>query len=228
MNEEDASTRNANVKAVFNAVQNHWDSIAGIYKKRANDLLIRLNDYKTLGDKKRFDKYARSHPNRVPRTMSDFLQADTDHEAKKRQKRAACSGTNGLFGVLFGIAYQPNIECVNNELEKFRGDVNSNINNINNLHNRMNVKHDQEMKETKTMVKKVEKMTGKIEEKMTIMELRSGTGLTGNVVERTMLQLQQVDAELRDCEHHLAEMERVMSSLAGRIYHKYFSDIWDP
>ena len=58
-------------------------------------------------------------------------------------------------------------------------------------------------------------MTGDIEEKMTIMEIRSGVGLTGNVIERTMLQLQQIDADLRDCEHHLAEVERVMTSLAG-------------
>ena len=58
-------------------------------------------------------------------------------------------------------------------------------------------------------------MTGKIEQKMNIMELRSGVGVTGNLVERTLLQLQRVEAEIRECETHLAEIERVMASLAG-------------
>jgi len=211
--DEDINTRNANVKAVFTTVQDHWDSISNIYKKRVRDLLVRLNDYKSLGDKRSFEKYARSHMNRRPKSL-DFSE-ETDEEAKSRQKRAACNGASGLFGLLFGIAYQPNIDCINDELEKFRGSVNGNIDNLVNVQNKMSNQHSKEMRETKSMVMKVEKMTGKIEHKMDIMELRSGVGQTGNVVERTMLHLQEVDAELRDCEHHLAEMERVMTSLAG-------------
>ena len=207
--EEDISVRAANVKAVFSTVQTHWDAIAAIFKRRVADLLRRLGDYKALGDRRSFEMYARSR--RVTQLRG---HADGD-EASSRQKRAACSGTSGLFGILFGVAYQPNIDCINQELERFRGDVNGNIDNIVNIQNKMDNKHNQELRETKSMVKKVEKMTGKIEHKMDIMELRSGVGLTGNLVERTLLLLQQVEAELRDCEHQLAEMERVMTSLAG-------------
>ena len=117
---------------------------------------------------------------------------------------------------MFGFAYQPNIDCLNDQFEKFKGDLNGNVQDLVNEQNRMSSRHTNEMKETKKMVKNVEKMTGKIEEKMTIMELRSGGGLVGaSPVEKIMLQLQQVDAEVRRCEQHLTEVERVMTALAG-------------
>ena len=58
---EDITARDANVKAVFSSVQTHWDLIAGVYKQRVRELLERLNDYRSLGDKRSFEKYARSH-----------------------------------------------------------------------------------------------------------------------------------------------------------------------
>ena len=100
-----------------------------------------------------------------------------EEDVKSRTKRGACTGQTGLFGILFGVAYQPNIDCVNQELERFRcepfievkedpvshshcsnifrGDVNGNIDNIKNLQNRMGSQHDKEMRETKSMVHKV-------------------------------------------------------------------------
>ena len=78
-----------------------------------------------------------------------------EEEVKSRSKRGACTGQTGLFGILFGVAYQPNIDCVNQELEKFRGDVSGNINNIKVIQNRMGNEHNKEMQETKSMVHKV-------------------------------------------------------------------------
>ena len=78
-----------------------------------------------------------------------------EEEVKSRSKRGACTGQTGLFGILFGVAYQPNIDCVNQELENFRGDVNGNIDNIKVIQNRMGNEHNKEMRETKSMVHKV-------------------------------------------------------------------------
>ena len=182
---------------------------------QVRELLERLNDYRSLGDKRSFEKYARSHMKSGRWSEMKGERSLEEEDVKSRTKRGACTGQTGLFGILFGIAYQPNIDCVNQELERFRGDVNGNIDNIVNIQNKMDNKHNQELRETKSMVKKVEKMTGKIEHKMNIMELRSGVGVTGNLVERTLLQLQRVDAEIRECETRLAEVEKVMASLAG-------------
>lgn len=211
--EEDdgATNKNFNVRSAQEAVRNHWDTISQLYKGRVRELLLRLNDYRALGDKQSFERYART---RLTKTQS--IQVYEDSRIKRRHKRASCQRTTGLFGVMFGFAYQPNIDCLNDQFEQFKGDLNGNVQDLIQEQNKMSSRHTNEMKETKKMVKNVEKMTGKIEEKMTIMELRSGGGLVGaSPVEKIMLQLQQVEAELRQCEQHLAEVERVMTSLAG-------------
>ena len=205
------TTKSFNVRSAQEAVRNHWDTIAKLYKRRVQELLLRLNDYRSLGDEKSFERYART---RLSKTQ--FIEVYEDSRIKRRHKRASCQRTTGLFGVMFGFAYQPNIDCLNDQFEKFRGDLNGNVQDLVNEQNRMSSRHSNEMKETKNMVKNVEKMTGKIEEKMTIMELRSGGGLVGaSPVEKIMLQLQQVEAEVKQCEQHLAEVERVMTALAG-------------
>ena len=81
-----------------------------------------------------------------------------EEEVKSRSKRGTCTGQTGLFGILFGVAYQPNIDCVNQELEKFRGDVSGNIDNIKVIQNRMGNEHNKEMRETKSMVHKVRRL----------------------------------------------------------------------
>ena len=81
-----------------------------------------------------------------------------EEEVRSRSKRGACTGQTGLFGILFGVAYQPNIDCVNQELEKFRGDVSGNIDNIKVIQNRMGNEHNKEMRETKSMVHKVRRL----------------------------------------------------------------------
>jgi len=136
---------------------------------------------------------------------------------KSREKRQACTKITGLAGYLFGFAYQPNIDCMNTELDKLRKNLNSDFGNLVNTQNSQKAKTNKQIKETKNMVKKVEKMAGKIEEKMTIMERRSSVGKSPsqNLIEKTMLLLQRLDAELRECEQFLSEMERVITSLAG-------------
>ena len=210
--EDDGDTNTSfNVRSAQEAIRNHWDTVAQLYKRRVEELLLRLNDYRALGDEKSFERYART---RLSKTQ--FIEVYEDSRIKRRHKRASCQRTSGLFGIMFGFAYQPNIDCLNDQFEKFKGDLNGNVQDLVHEQNAMSSRHSNEMKETKTMVKKVEKMTGKIEEKMTIMELRSGGGLVGaSPVEKIMLQLQQVEAEVRLCEQHLAEVERVMTALAG-------------
>merc|ERR550532_662591 len=212
--EDDGDTdtdKSFDLRSAQEAVRNHWDTIAQLYKRRVQELLLRLSDYRALGDEKSFERYART---RLSKTQ--FIEVYEDSRIKRRHKRASCQRTTGLFGVMFGFAYQPNIECLNDQFEKFKGDLNGNVQDLVHEQNRMSSRHTNEMKETKKMVKNVEKMTGKIEEKMTIMELRSGGGLVGaSPVEKIMLQLQQVEAEVRLCEQHLAGVERVMTALAG-------------
>ena len=152
--EDDVATRNANVKAVFNSIQNHWDIVSNIYKKRVRDLLKRLADYKVLGDKRSFEKYARSNINRMPKMIRDVIEAEDDPEVKSRRKRGACN-MSGLFGVLFGVTYQQNIDCISGELEKFKGEVSGNIDNVVNIQNSMSNRHSKELRETKNMVHKV-------------------------------------------------------------------------
>ena len=117
---EDITARDANVKAVFSSVQTHWDLIAGVYKQRVRELLERLNDYRSLGDKRSFEKYARSHMKSGRWSEMKGERSLEEEDVKSRKKRGACTGQTGLFGILFGIAYQPNIDCVNQELERFR------------------------------------------------------------------------------------------------------------
>ena len=210
--EDDGDTKASfNVRSAQEAVRNHWDTIAQLYKRRVQELLFRLNDYRALGDKQSFERYART---RLAKTQ--FIEVYEDNRIKRRHKRASCQRTTGLFGVMFGFAYQPNIDCLNDQFEQFKGDLNGNVQDLVQEQNKMSSRHMNEMKETKKMVKNVEKMTGKIEEKMTIMELRSGGGLVGaSPVEKIMLQLQQVEAELGRCEQHLAGVETVMAALAA-------------
>ena len=210
--EEEAGESNTiNVRSVYEALRDHWDSMAGKYRKRAEALLIRLHDYRALGDRQSLNRYART---RLAKTQ--FIEVYEDSRIKRRHKRSSCQRTNGIFGILFGFAYQPNIDCLNDQFESFKNDLNGNVENLSNSQNSISSRHSNEIRETKKMVKQVEKMTDMIEEKMTIMELRSGSGLAGtSPVEKTMLSLQQIDAELRDCEQHLAEVERVLTSLAG-------------
>ena len=197
-------------ESVFEVVNEHWEILSRLLKKRAHNLLVRLNDYKSLGDDRKFKNQAR-------RRRKTRETSDEDDLPKSREKRGACTQVNGLAGYLFGFAYQPNIDCVNQELEKLRKNMNGDVGNLVDAQNRASLKHNNEMKDTKRMVKKVEKMTGKIEEKMSIMERRVSVekSPSQNLVEKTMLLLQQVDAELRDCEQFLAEIERVITSLAG-------------
>ena len=209
--EDTGNSHTINVRSVYEAVRDHWDALSGIYKRRAEDLVLRLHDYRTLGDKQNFERYART---RLEKT--EYVEVYEDSRIKRRHKRSSCQRTSGIFGVLFGFAYQPNIDCLNDQFEKFKGDLNGNVENLASSQNKISSRQSNEIRETKNMVKKVERMTDKIEEKMNIMELRSGTGLGGtSPVEKAMLSLQQIDAELRDCDDHLAELGRVLSSLAG-------------
>lgn len=89
---------------------------------QVRELLERLNDYRSLGDKRSFEKYARTHlkPGRWSEMKGERSLEEEEEEVKSRMKRGACTGQTGLFGILFGVAYQPNIDCVNQELERFR------------------------------------------------------------------------------------------------------------
>ena len=151
---EDDNERKINIRSVYETVKNHWDSIAGLYKRRVSELLQRLEDYRALGDKQSFDRYARTRLSK-----SQFIEVYEDSRIKRRHKRESCQRTSGLFGVLFGFAYQPNIDCLNEQFEKFRGDLNGNVENLSNSQNQISSRHSKEIKETKTMVKMVEKMT---------------------------------------------------------------------
>ena len=84
------------------------------------ELLERLNDYRSLGDKRSFEKYARTHFKAGRWSEMKGERSLEEEEVKSRVKRGACTGSTGLFGILFGVAYQPNIDCVNQELERFR------------------------------------------------------------------------------------------------------------
>lgn len=210
-----SDAKELNPESVFLIVNEHWEILSKHMKKRAHKLLVRLNDYKSLGDSRKFNNQGRRR--RKTREASEAAYSEESDVPKSREKRQACSQTNGLAGYLFGFAYQPNIDCMKQELEKLRNNVNSDVGNLVNSQNSMQQRTTKEIKETKKMVKKVEKITGKIEEKMTIMERRSSIGKSPsqNLIEKTMLLLQRLDAELRECEQFLSEMERVITSLAG-------------
>jgi len=217
VNEIDASEgKDLKQESVFQIVNDHWESLSKYMKKRAQKLLVRLNDYKSLGDSRTLKEQGRRRRRKSREAPEDFIQDESDLP-KSREKRQACHRITGLAGYLFGFAYQPNIDCMNQELEKLRNNLNNEVGNIVNSQHSMEKKTSNEIKETKKMVKRVEKMTGKIEEKMTNMERRSGISKSPsqNLIEQTMLLLQQLDAELKECEEFLDEIERVITSLAG-------------
>jgi len=211
INEIDGSdAKHLKPESVFERVNEHWEILSKLLKKRAISLIVRLNDYKSLGDNRKLKNQGR----RRRKTRETSVEED---QLKSREKRDACSQVGGLAGFLFGFAYQPNIDCINQELENLRGNMNEDVGNLVDSQNRMSLKHSTEIKDTKRMVKKVEKIAGNMEEKMIIMERRSSKSKSQdeNIVEKTMLVLQQLDAELGDCEQFLAEMERVITALAG-------------
>jgi len=214
INETDQSdAKELNQESVYLIVNEHWDILSKHLKKRADTLLVRLNDYKSLGDSRTFKDQGR----RRRRKTREAADSDESDVPKSREKRQACKKITGLAGYLFGFAYQPNIDCMNEELDRLRKNLHGDVDNLVNSQNSMQQKTSRQIMETKKMVKKVEKMTGKIEEKMTIIERRSSVGKspTQNLIEKTMLLLQRLDAELRECEQFLSEMERVITSLAG-------------
>ena len=89
---------------------------------QVRELLERLNDYRSLGDRRSFEKYARTHMKAGRWSEMKGERSLEEEEGRSRRKRGACTGQTGLFGILFGVAYQPNIDCVNQELERFRCD----------------------------------------------------------------------------------------------------------
>ena len=85
------TTKSFNVRSAQEAVRNHWDTIAKLYKRRVQELLLRLNDYRSLGDEKSFERYART---RLSKTQ--FIEVYEDSRIKRRHKRSSCQRTTGL------------------------------------------------------------------------------------------------------------------------------------
>ena len=80
-----------NVRSAQEAVKNHWDTISQLYKRRVQELLLRLKDYRSLGDEKSFERYART---RLSKTQ--FIEVYEDSRIKRRHKRSSCQRTTGL------------------------------------------------------------------------------------------------------------------------------------
>ena len=62
---------------------------------------------------------------------------------------------SGLAGLLFGFAYQPNIDCLKAEVERVRTEQQERVGNLERRHNQVSSSHDQEIRNTKRMVRKV-------------------------------------------------------------------------
>jgi hypothetical protein len=111
------------------------------------------------------------------------------------KRQADCHSVHGLASLLFGFTYQSNVECVARQLRDLKGTLKTDVSNMVNTQNSFSSRTQRELGETKTMVKKVEGMTRKMEKKMLVME-RSGGGAKSYVT----MALQQLDVQLRECD----------------------------
>merc|ERR1719397_953423 len=212
---------------IFRLVNEHWDGLASLLRRRSNALLHRLRDYRSLGD------------NRVVGRRGEARAADSDALSRGQERlswaeprmlwgQAEVSGEDaslllsrgkrdtdcrmhsGIASLFFGFTYQSNVEGVKKQLEQLRGTVRDDVSNMVDSQQKFSSRTQREMGETKKMVKKVEGMTRKVEKKMLVMERSGGMAQDG-----TLVALQQLDVQLRECDQFLDEIDRIVSSLAG-------------
>ena len=87
VNEIDASEgKDLKQESVFQIVNDHWESLSKYMKKRAQKLLVRLNDYKSLGDSRTLKEQGRRRRRKSREAPEDFIQDESDLP-KSREKR---------------------------------------------------------------------------------------------------------------------------------------------
>ncbi|XP_023336352.1 uncharacterized protein LOC111707463 isoform X2 [Eurytemora carolleeae] len=210
-------------ESIFLRVKEHWEKVSKSLLRRADSMKAKVEDIKSLGDN-RVVRQQQGEGREKKKTTWTGLEArnrggkrggEKDRMyGKKRVKRQF--GGPGLLQLLFGVAYTDNVEKVKSDLEDIERRLNKDVGNLVNEQNRATNKLETRISDTDVKVVKVEGMTSNLEAKLEGMERNGLVKSPGeNLMDKTTIVLQELSSQLSECEVYLAELERIILTLAG-------------